>query len=340
MTAQDELSCQCRELDLTDCTGITDAALLELSKYQRDPLPERRSATYGQQPHDSPQSCDSDNDEEEGEKERTVDSHAKALQEHPSKGGSDLEEDLQFEMEGGPTSTCCSDAKQAQSTDVSGLRLTAGGWSAGFSDEDSAEDEASRQTRLESLALLASSPLMSSMASRSPQAPSSLLVPDKALGSHIFNFKFRELPQRSFESRLGSSVGGEEAQGDIGGHAGWVGSWDRKGAGSSHSLGNGNQTPPSGGASTHHHLPHRVPRLSSAAGPGLRSLLLAGCSQISSEGVKNFMATSGIKGSLEALDLSRCQRINRQALQIPPVVRMEMILCMICLNDLMYDMPK
>lgn len=53
-------------------------------------------------------------------------------------------------------------------------------------------------------------------------------------------------------------------------------------------------------------------------GRGLMSLSLAGCNHISSDGVKTFLAAPLVKACLLQLDISRCPRITRAALMLPP----------------------
>jgi hypothetical protein len=58
----------------------------------------------------------------------------------------------------------------------------------------------------------------------------------------------------------------------------------------------------------------------SSGGGGLEVLSLAGCSNLSSDGLRAFLAAPLVKRSLLALDVSRCIRVTRVALALPPTV--------------------
>ena len=144
--------------------------------------------------------------------------------------------------------------------------------------------------------------------------------------------------------------------------SGWIGSWERRGltlppwqqaraqqlqqlqhlpsASSSPAAAASpaGTSPPTGGVSTAWRAP---PRLTFAAGPGLRSLVLAGCSQVSAEGVRALLAAPGPKASLEALDVSRCQRMTRQALNVPPQSCLRVLKCSGCnnLHEVIIQLP-
>lgn len=50
-------------------------------------------------------------------------------------------------------------------------------------------------------------------------------------------------------------------------------------------------------------------------------LVLAGCSRVSADGLRAFLAAPRVKQSLLFLDVSRCLRVTRAALMLPPTVR-------------------
>lgn len=59
---------------------------------------------------------------------------------------------------------------------------------------------------------------------------------------------------------------------------------------------------------------------STSGGRGLEVLSLAGCSRISADGVRTLLAAPLVKKCLRALDISRCSRVTRAALLLPPTV--------------------
>ncbi|KAJ9527840.1 hypothetical protein QJQ45_000411 [Haematococcus lacustris] len=65
---------------------------------------------------------------------------------------------------------------------------------------------------------------------------------------------------------------------------------------------------------------------------GLEVLTLAGCSNLSNDGVKVLMSGPAAKRSLVALDLSRCCRLTRAALVLPPTVCLRVLKAAGCLN--------
>ena len=56
-------------------------------------------------------------------------------------------------------------------------------------------------------------------------------------------------------------------------------------------------------------------------------LVLAGCSRISADGIRAFLDYPKVKQSLLFLDVSRCIRITRSALVLPPTVCVCVCLC-------------
>ncbi|KAG1661787.1 hypothetical protein FOA52_003708 [Chlamydomonas sp. UWO 241] len=145
------------------------------------------------------------------------------------------------------------------------------------------------------------------------------------------------------------SGGGGGGGGGGGRAAGWVGSWERgsalpaSAASTSTSTtaagagGGGEQSSEPGGASP----PSRSgsllgvrSRMMAAAGRGLRSLIFAGCSQVTSDGVRALLNSPGCKASLESLDVSRCPKMTRQALLVPPASCLRVLKCAGC-NNLM-----
>ncbi len=243
----------------------------------------------------------------------------------------DGDDGLQFEME--PlTPAEVGGGRGAEAPSVA----SDGGWRG----QDGDEEEEQRQAILASLAELAASPPISRLASGagpldapsssssaaaaaanilSSSPPSSLMAPDRALGSQMARIglgcsssgpgSLRSRPPVAPRAPAAAAGASPSAS------AGWIGAWERglpspSGAGGSPGLAG---TSPSGAS--------QLPRLSTAAGPGLRSLVLAGCGQVSAEGLRLLLAAPGRKACLEALDVSRCQRVTRQALMVPPGVR-------------------
>ena len=329
----------CREVDLTDCTGITDAALLELSKYQRAPQPE----ADGPIPR-------LDQRRPSGSALHTARYPVPTLDDTDAAAvvGDDDGDELQFDMEAASTPAPPVPQQQQRAwrlppSGTAGAALSQGGsrWN---DDDDDDDDDDLRQAKLASLAQLASSPVAGSNCTASAvdaaaaaassatpipssSPPSALMAPDRALGSQMARLGLGSEPR---SSRHGSAVGSA-------GSRGWVGSWERAAGGgggaagtsatASSAIASGGSTggspevsgtSPGGGLL----LLRPPPRMSTAAGPGLRSLVLAGCSQISGEGMRLLLAAPGRKACLESLDISRCPRMTRQALLLPPAVRL------------------
>ncbi|GAX73076.1 hypothetical protein CEUSTIGMA_g529.t1 [Chlamydomonas eustigma] len=343
-----------KEVDLTDCSGITDAALTELSKYQRMPnQPDDDDDHYHSEPG-APNNASSRNG--------TISSGAGYAspqpEEHTYVGDEEAPadcsgtaavdgEDFLFEMEAGSltpevaSSTAPDELACAVYTTPSFPSSSQHGRMPSM--EEEGEEQLSR-AMLDSLAQLAASPPTyslcaspalggsSSLYSSSP--PSYLMAPERALRSQMKSMMGSHVHQPPHEP---GSKGSSAVK-----HQGWVGAWDRSPtpqlqtsyvASASHqtygrsSPGISGTSPISGGP-----LLGRPPRLSSAQGPGLRSVLLAGCSQVSAEGVRMLLAAPGRRACLESLDISRCQRISRQALLVPPTSCLKVLKCAGCQN--------
>ena len=358
-----------REVDLTDCCGITDAALLELSKYQRVP------------PRDEDDDDDSHLSTSTPVRGRMPVHAGSAALRGNSKGSlvggsSDEEnnmaaeeveeeaEELLFDMDATSTPTAVSQSQQQQHSSgrpplpsvtaasrMPSRAVASTAWVREGRDEDDNDDDDLRRAKLASLAQLASSPnplsssfksgsLHHGLAIPSSSPPSSLMTPDRALGSQMQRLGLGSgaHPRLRPESICGSA-----------GSGGWVGTWERASsvasasaipgtsatAAAAYSLGSsaGGSPPdsvgsakPNGGLMAMYSTVagssgDPAPRMTMAIGRGLRSVVLAGCSQISSDGVRLLLSAPGRKACLEALDISRCYRITRHALMVPPGVR-------------------
>ena len=357
-----------REVDLTDCPGITDAALLELSKYQR--APPRDDADDDALLHTSSTPMRGLMPAFSGSSARPV---GRDMMKGSLLGGSSDEEDdvavakeedegeeLLFDMDATCTPSTAGQEQQLpqkptgrpplpSSSATSGMMASSNpaassnwGRRGGIDNVDDDDDYDMCQAKLASLAHLGSSPspLVSSFKSGSAHQgltmavaspPSSLTTPGRALGSQM--------------QRLGLGSGAHpRLRPDVicgsAGSGGWVGAWERASsaipgtsasATAAFSLGGssaGGSPDVMGGMSglMAMYAPASAssgptPRMTMAVGRGLRSVVLAGCSQISSDGVRLLLSSPGRKACLEALDISRCHRITRHALMVPPGVR-------------------
>jgi len=271
-----------REVDLTDCRGITDAALTALAKYQR--------------------MAPADDEEDE---------HTAA-----SEQLADDEEELQF-----PGDSAAADL-DPDAAAAAALQEPPADSTADDDDDEEEEDmdEETRRAVLESLAHMASSPPATAL-TLSSSPPSSLMAVDVALGARMTGLHVRGAASQQRTGLQTKQPG--------------AGSYSRtttSSYSSAPSVSMAARMPGSG----------QMEGVRGAREPlGLNSVVLAGCSSISADAVRALMSAPLLKASLSHLDVSRCMRITRAALCIPPSSNLRVLKCAGCnnLHEVIIQLP-